>query len=48
MIAERLAYLSRSDATSLEENSARVGQLLNRVIRHFRESGSPESTADGA
>lgn len=42
-IAERLEYLSEEEVTQLENGSARVGQLLNGMIRHFRQARSPDS-----
>lgn len=42
-IAERLEYLSEKEVTHLESSSARVGQLLNGMIRHFRQVRSRDS-----
>lgn len=42
-IAERLEYLSEKEVTHLESSSARVGQLLNGMIRHFRQVRGSDS-----
>jgi len=47
-IAERLSYLSKEDAATLEESSARVAQLLNGMIRHFRQPHSLKSASGEA
>jgi four helix bundle protein len=44
-ISERLSYLNESEATKLEQNSAKVAQLLNGMIRHFRQAGQSVSEA---
>ena len=45
-IAERLSYLDKKEAVRLEESSSRVGQLLNGMIRRFRQPRSPETVSD--
>lgn len=45
-IAERLSYLSENDRTILEESASRVGQLLNGMIRRFRDSPPVASSID--
>jgi four helix bundle protein len=47
-IAERLSYLREGDAASLEEGAARVAQLLNGMIRHFRQPQSPASGSENS
>jgi four helix bundle protein len=47
-IAERLSYLREGDAASLEEGAARVAQLLNGMIRRFRQPQSPASGSENS
>jgi len=40
MIAEKLGYLSKGDATELASRSAEIGRLLNGLIYRFKEAAT--------
>jgi hypothetical protein len=40
MIAEKLGYLSKGDATELASRSAEIGRLLNGLIYRFKETAT--------
>ncbi len=45
MIASRLGYVGKIDATQLEARSAEVGRLLNGMIYRFKEPANREDRA---